>query len=142
MVPSCLFILASSVCKSLQCLISALTQGGEGGHLFRLTCSVVLWGGWNTANKYPWCVLGSAFSVWTTLGLPQLTVHMLSWSTLLRLRVAQQGNCSKWALHFVHFPGLRCAGSGSWVFHKGTDLVGCAFCALPRSEQLRRPGAW
>ena len=67
---------------------------------------------------------------------------MLSWSTLLRLRVAQQGNCSKWALHFVHFPGLRCAGSGSWVFHKGTDLVGCAFCALPRSEQLRRPGAW
>ena len=23
---------ASSVCKSLQCLISALTQGGEGGH--------------------------------------------------------------------------------------------------------------
>ena len=46
------FILASSVCKSLQCLISALTQGGEGGHLFRLTCSVVLWGGRNTANKY------------------------------------------------------------------------------------------
>ena len=36
MVPS-LFILASSVCKSLQCLISTLTQGGEGGHLFRLT---------------------------------------------------------------------------------------------------------
>ena len=32
-------------CKSLQCLISALTQGGKGGHLFRLTCSVVWWGG-------------------------------------------------------------------------------------------------
>ena len=28
-----MFVLASSVCKSLQCLISALTQGGEGGHL-------------------------------------------------------------------------------------------------------------
>ena len=40
-----LFILASSVCCSLQCLISVLTQGGEGGHLFRLTCSVMLWGG-------------------------------------------------------------------------------------------------
>ena len=39
-----LFILAS-VCKSVQCLFSALPQGGEGGHLFRLTCSVVLWGG-------------------------------------------------------------------------------------------------
>ena len=36
------FILASSVCRSLQCLISALRGGGEGGHLFRLTCSVVL----------------------------------------------------------------------------------------------------
>ena len=47
-----LFILASSVCRSLQCLISALIQGGEGGHLFRLTCSVVLWVVRNTANKY------------------------------------------------------------------------------------------
>ena len=36
MVPSSLFILASSVCKFLQCLFSALTQGDEGGHLFRL----------------------------------------------------------------------------------------------------------
>ena len=51
---SLFFILAFSVCKSLQCLISTLTQGGEGGHLFRLTCSVVLWGGRNTANKYRW----------------------------------------------------------------------------------------
>ena len=52
-----LFILASSVCWSLQCLISTLTQGGGGGHFFRLTCSVVLWGGRNTANKYHWRVL-------------------------------------------------------------------------------------
>ena len=141
-VPPSLFILASSVCKSLQCLISALTQGGEGGHLFRLTCSVVLWGGWNTANKYPWCVLGSACSVWTTLGLPQLTVHMLSWSTLLRLQVPLQGICPKHALGFVHFPGLSYSGSGSWVFHKGTEFFGHAFCALPLSEQLRQPGAW
>ena len=42
--------------KSLQCLISALKQGGEGGHLFRCTCSVVLWGGRDTANKYHWHV--------------------------------------------------------------------------------------
>ena len=53
-----LFILASSVCWSLQCLISTLTQGGGGGHFFRLTCSVVLWGGRNTANKYHWHVWG------------------------------------------------------------------------------------
>ena len=51
-----LFVLAASVCWSFQCLISALTQGGSGGHLFRLTCSLVLWGGRNTANKYHWCV--------------------------------------------------------------------------------------
>ena len=44
------FILDSSFCKSLQCLISALIQEGEGGHLFRLICSVVLWGGRDTAN--------------------------------------------------------------------------------------------
>ena len=53
--PSSLFILASSVCKSFKYLISALTEGGEGGHLFRLTFSVVLWGGRNTANKHCMC---------------------------------------------------------------------------------------
>ena len=53
---SCFFILISSVCKSLQCLFATLTQADESGHLFRLTCSVVLWGGRNTANKYHWHV--------------------------------------------------------------------------------------
>ena len=57
-VPSSLFILASSVCKSLQHLTSALAQGGKGGNLFRLTYSVVLQEGRNTANKYHWCVWG------------------------------------------------------------------------------------
>ena len=84
------FILASSVCKSLQCPISALTQGGEGGHLFRLTCSVVLWGGRNTANKYHWHVWG----VLTVYG-PHWVCHssqrrVLSGSTLLRLQGALQ----------------------------------------------------
>ena len=31
---------------------------GEGGHLFRLTCSIVLQGGMNTANKCHWYVWG------------------------------------------------------------------------------------
>ena len=44
-------VIASSVCWSLQCLISALRQGGGGGYFFRLTCSVVLWGGRDAANK-------------------------------------------------------------------------------------------
>ena len=59
-----LFVLVSSICSSLQCLISALTQGGGGGHLFRLTCSVVLWGGRNTTNKYHWCVLTVSWPHW------------------------------------------------------------------------------
>ena len=46
MVPS---VLASSVCWSLQCLISAF-------FFFRLTCSVALWGGRDAANKQHWCV--------------------------------------------------------------------------------------
>ena len=87
------------------------------------------------------CV-GSARIVRATLGLPPLMACVLSQSTLLRLQVALQGNCPKLALHFMHFPGLSCSGSGSRVLHKGTDSVGPAFCALPRSKQLRRPGAW
>ena len=46
-------------------------------------------------------------------GLPQLTEPVLSRSTLLRLQVVLQGNCPKWALGFVTFPGLSCSGSGS-----------------------------
>ena len=49
---------SSSVFKCLQCLISAVTQGGEGGYLFQLTCSIVFWGGSDAANKYHWRVWG------------------------------------------------------------------------------------
>ena len=87
------------------------------------------------------CV-GNVHSVWATLGLPPLTACVLSWSTLLRLQVALQGNCLKWALGWVHIPGLSCSGSGSQVLHKGTDSVGLAFCALPMSKQLRQLDAW
>ena len=49
MIPS---VLASSVCWSLQCLISVLTQRGWWWTLsFRLTCSVVLWEGRDTSFK-------------------------------------------------------------------------------------------
>ena len=81
--------------------------------------------------------LGSARRVWALLGLPPLTACVLSQSTLLRLEVLLQG-----ALGCVHFPGLSLSGSGSWVLHKNTDLVGPSFCALHKSEQLRWPGAW
>ena len=95
-----------------------------------------------TCKQISLACVGSTHSLWTTLGLPQLMVHVLSHSTLLRLQVALQGYCPKQALRFMHFPGLSCSGSGSWVLCKGTDLVGRAFYALPRSKELRPPGAW
>ena len=133
--------MASSVCKSLQCLISTLTQAGGGGHLFRLTYSVALWGRRNTANKYHWHVWG-VLPVSGPHGVCPHLACVISQSTLLRLQVVLQGNCLKWELGCVHFPGLSCSGSGSQVLLKGTDSVGSVFGALPRSEQLRRPAAW
>ena len=131
-----LFILASSVCRSLPCLISVLTQEGEGGHLFRLLLS-------RAARREESCrqtslaCVGSARSAWATLGLPLLTVCGLSRSTPLRLQVALQGNSLKQALGCMHFPGLSHSCSGSQILHKGTDSVGSAFFALLRSKQLR-----
>ena len=55
---SLFFVYFGFLCKCIQCLISTLTQGGEGGHLFRLTCSIVLRRGRNTASNYHWCVWG------------------------------------------------------------------------------------
>ena len=98
-----MFILASSVCKSLQRLISALTQGAKGGH-FRLTCSVVLWGGRDTANKYYWHVWGVLAVNGLHLGLPQpnvactsqvLVIHVLKYSTKAQTQLG---------VHFVPFP--------------------------------------
>ena len=101
--------MASSVCKSLHCLISALTQGSKGGHLFRRTCSVALWGGRITAKKYQISLVcvGSAHRVWTTLVLPQLMAVCVFW-----VYSAQAPGCS--------------AGVLSKVDPK--------FCALPRSK--------
>ena len=47
------------------------------------------------------------------------------------------GNCLSLALGCMHFPGLSHSGSGSRELHKGADLNGPVFCALPWSEQLR-----
>ena len=63
--------LASSVCKSLLCLISALTWGGKSGHLLGLTCPLVLWRRRDTANKYH-CHVWRVFTVGGPHGdLPQ-----------------------------------------------------------------------
>ena len=140
-VPSSLFILAFSVFKSLQCLISALTQGGEGGYLGSLVQLCCGEGGTLQTNITGVC--GECSQCMDHAGFFLAHGwHVLFQSTLLRLQVALQSICPKQALHFVDSPGLSCSGSDSQVVHKGTDSVGRAFCALPRSEQLRRPGVW
>ena len=89
----------------------------------------------NTANITGSC--GERLKCLGDIGFAPLTVCVLSQSTLLGLQVVLQGNCLKPALGCMHVPGLSCSGSGSQVLDKGTDSVGPAFCALPRSEQLR-----
>ena len=131
-----LLILTSSVCWSPQCLISAMTQGGGDGHFLSLTCSVLLWGGTNTANKYHWCVWGvlAVFQMnWAYPCSRHVCFHILhfSGSRLLCRELSEVGP----GLRVL--PGLSSSGSCSQVLHKGADLVGPAFCALPRSKQLR-----
>ena len=88
-------------------------------------------------KQIPLACVGSARSVSATLGLPRLMVCVLSWSTLLRLQVAQQGNCLTWALGCVHFPGLSRSGSGAPQGHR----LGWAFVLCPakfRAAQKNR----
>ena len=127
-----MFSLASFVCKSLQYLTSPLTQGGEGGHLFSLTCSIVLQGGKNTANKYHWHVWGVLAVSGPHWVCPCSWVCVLSLSMLLRFQVALQGNCLRRALGCVHFPGLSHSGLGSLVPPQGHKL--CWACVLCPSQ--------
>ena len=102
-------LILASVCRSLQCLIFALTQGGEGGHLFRLTCSVVLWGGRNTANKH----------------------HRRVWGVLAVFQAHWVWLCSR----HVCFPCLHC--SGSRLLCQELSKASPGLYALPRSKPLR-----
>ena len=103
-----LLILASSVCLSLHCLISALTQGEQwwSFFFFRLTCSVMLWGGRSTANKYHWHVFTVIQPHW---------VCPRSW--------------------YVCFSSLHCSDS-KLLCRKLSD-AGPGLHALPRSKPLR-----
>ena len=137
-----LFILASSVCWSLQCLISTLTQGARWWSLFLglLVQSCFGEGGTLQTNITGMC--GECSQCLSHTGFaPSHSVCAFPVYTAQAL-CCSAGNCLRRALGWVHFPGLSRSGSGSRVLHKGADLVGPVFCALPRSEQLRWPGAW
>lgn len=124
MVP-CFYL--ASVCRSLQCLISALTQAGRGGLLFRFACSVLLWGGRGAADKYHWRMWG-ALAVFQ----PHWVCPRSRCMCFPRLHCSGSRLLSRErALSCVHFPGLSRSDSGFRVLHKGTNSVGSAFCAFP-----------
>ena len=130
-----LFILASSVCWSLQCLISTLTQGAQWWSLFFKACLFS-----RALGREEHCKqisLACVHSDSATLALPPTHgVCAFPVYTAQTLGCSAR-NCLMRALVCMHFPGLSRSGSGSWVPHKGTDFVGPAFCACPRSKQLR-----
>jgi len=64
----------------------------------------------------------------STCALPAHTAQALCCSA---------GNRPRLALGCIHLPVLSRSGSGTRVVLRGADSVGPAFCALPRSEQLR-----
>ena len=130
-------VIAASVCWSLQCLFSALTQRGRWWTLFffffRLTCSVALGeGGTLQTNNTDVCLqclchTGPA-PAHGVCSLPAHTAQALGCSA---------GNHPRLALGCLYLPGPSRSGSGTRVVLRGADSVGPAFGALPRSEQLR-----
>ena len=130
-----LFILAS-LSWSLQCLISALTQGSSGGH-FSSSLVQSCYGEGGTLQTNITGVCGERSQCFSRTGFAPshgVCAFMVYTSQALG---CSAGNCLRQTLSCMHFPGLSRSGSGSWVLHKGTDSVGPAFCALPKSEQLR-----
>ena len=127
-------VLVSSVCWSLQCLISTLTQGRRWWTLFlgSLVQSHCGEGGTLQTNNTGVCSQCLSHTgpvpAHGTCTLPAHTAQALGCST---------GNHLRPALGCMHLPGLSHSGSGTRVVLRGIDSVGPAFCALPRSEQLR-----
>ena len=109
--------MASSVCKSLRCLISTLTQGGEGGHLFRLTCSAVLsasgWGGGGSGG-----------------GTFQTNVTGMCGECLQCL-----GHTGCALAHMCAFP--VCTAQAPGCCAEELSKAGPELCVLPRSKLLR-----
>ena len=150
---------SSFVCWSPQCLISALTQGRGAAVItfFKLTGSVVLWRGRNTANKYHWPVWGvlAVFQVhwvcthsWHGLHFSDSRLlcqelsevgpglHELSRSKPLRFRFSStpQRRRLGWAC-FVPFPGPISSGDHVLGEHSHPQL-GSASYRLPHPRHL------
>ena len=77
----------------------------------------------------PVCV-GSARSGWATLGLPRSQRVCFPVCTA-QAPGCSAGNCLKWALGYVHFPGLSHSFSGSQVLHKAQTRLCLRFVLFP-----------
>ena len=128
-------VIASSVCWSLQCLVSTLTQRGRWWTLFFLGSLVQSHRGeggtvqTNNTGVSSQCLSHTGPApAHGSRSLPAHTAQALGCST---------GNHPWPALGCLHLAGLSRSGSGTQVVLRGADSVGPAFCAFPRSEQLR-----
>ena len=131
------FVYLASVCWSLQCLISALTQAGGGGLLFRFAGSVALWGGRGAADRYR-CVWGALTVFRPHWACPRSRVCVLSPSTLLRLLAALYGTGH--ALRAVPVFGSSIKARTRLGLRFVTSLAGAAQAARSLTSALS-PGA-
>ena len=118
-------VIASSVCWSLQCLVSTLTQRGRWWTLFffffRLTCSVALGEGGTLQTNNTGVCSHCLSCTWPTpahgaCSLPAHTPQALGCSA---------GNHLRPALGCLHLPGLSCSGSGT---QKHRLIWACVLC--------------
>ena len=118
--------LTSSVCWSLPCLISILTQGGWWWTLFFLGSLFSRALGREGCCKQ--ILLACACSILYTLGLPLLAAH-----TTQALHCSTR-EPSEAGPRLQAPPRSKPLRLGAQEALRGVDLVGPAFCALPRSE--------
>ena len=127
-------VLASSVCWTLQCLVSALTQRGRWRTLFFFFLGSLV---------QSHCGEGGTLQTNNTGVCSQCLSHTglapTQGACILPAHTAQALGCSTrnhpWpALGCLHLPGPSHSGSGTQVVLRGADSVGSAFCVLPRSS--------
>ena len=103
-------------------------------NFFRLTCSVMLWGGRKAGNKYHWCVWGMLPVSWEhwvcpAHGVCAFPVYTAQVFRLLCQELSEVGP----GLHAL--PRSKPSGSGIRVLLKGSDLAGPAFCVQYRKKE-------